>query len=92
MADNNKTTGVRRIPRGNTGTDVHATGKAVRGGDAHTTGKAVRDNNVHATGKADRGNARLQPYEQRGHVSINDSARASGHHEWPEEFELGGVK
>lgn len=92
MADNNKTTGVRRIPRGSTGTDVHTTGKAVRGGDAHATGKALRDNNVHATGKADRGNARLQPYEQRGHVSINDSARASGHYEWPEEFELGGVK
>ncbi len=92
MADNDKTIGARRNTRGGDGTDVHATGKASRGGDVHATGKANRGTDEHSTGKARRGNARLQPYEQRGHVSINDRAKAAGTGSWPDEFELNGVK
>ncbi len=82
--------------------DVHGTGRAVRpdrSADEHSTAKGARGQrpaaDEHSTAKGSRGQAaNPRPFEQKNNLAGNLAADASadGAAEWPDFFELDGVK
>ena len=102
MADNDKTIGGRRGRGNDNNGDMHATGRASRPGrgtDEHATARGARAQrpaaDEHSTAKGVRGqSANPRPFQQQiklaGHLSAD--ASADGAAEWPDFFELDGVK